>query len=45
LEAEKTGENEFLRNLAIDCEKKQRVYGLQNDLAKIHIMSSKQLNK
>mgnify|MGYP005607695307 CR=1 FL=1 len=34
-----------MRDLAWDCEDGKRIYGIQNDLIKMHIMSSRQLNK
>lgn len=44
-EAHNVDDNEHLKDLALECEESKRIYGIQNELVKIHIMSSRQVTK
>lgn len=44
-EATNLEDNEDLKDLALECEDSKRIYGIQNELVKMHIMSSRQVSK
>lgn len=44
-EAYDSSNNQHLKELAIECETSKRVYGIQNEMVKVHIMSSRQVTK